>query len=408
MTNVMSGVRVLEVAEHTFVPAASAILADWGADVVKIEHVERGDAMRGLGQTGMVKVGTDDVHVLLEHSNRGKRSLGLDLSSADGIEILYKLAEKCDVFLTNKNPGVRNRLRIDVAHIRERSPNAIYVRGSGYGRFGPYADAGGYDSLAFWARSGAAMAVRDPEGGHIPFMPGPAYGDSIGAMTIAGGIAAALFHRARTGEAPIVDVSLLGTGMWAMGPAISLSSQLNMSWRHPPKDRAQLRNALSASYKTSDQRWIMLTCLQGFAYWPDARSAFYLDFLDGDERFATAEAFADNSPALALMLDQMVGSHPLDFWIHRLSGFRGQWSPYQDCLEVLDDPQVVANGYVQETTTEKGASFKLIATPVQFDEQPALPSRAPLFNEHGDDILQNEVGLDLDSIMDLKVRGVVA
>src|ERR1700682_5466712 len=107
MTKVMEGVRVLEVAEHTFVPAASALLADWGAEVIKIEHVERGDAMRGLIASGVGVMGTD-VHVLLEHSNRGKQSLGLDLTSPDGLDILYRLAATCDVFLTNKLPGVRS------------------------------------------------------------------------------------------------------------------------------------------------------------------------------------------------------------------------------------------------------------------------------------------------------------
>src|ERR687892_2037858 len=121
MTAVMQGVRILEVAEHTFVPAASALLADWGADVVKIEHVERGDAMRGLASSGVVDLGTS-VHVLLEHSNRGKQSLGLDLTSPDGLDILYQLAATCDVFLTNKLPGVRAKLRIDVDDIRAHNP----------------------------------------------------------------------------------------------------------------------------------------------------------------------------------------------------------------------------------------------------------------------------------------------
>src|SRR5271157_3288825 len=113
----MHGVRVLEVAEHTFVPAASALLSDWGAEVIKIEHVERGDAMRGLASTGLALV-PSDVHALLEHSNRGKRSIGLDLTSPDGLEILHKLAGTSDVFLTNKLPGVRKKLKIDVAEIR--------------------------------------------------------------------------------------------------------------------------------------------------------------------------------------------------------------------------------------------------------------------------------------------------
>src|SRR3954452_18499277 len=152
----MEGVRILEVAEHTFVPAASAVLAEWGAEVIKIEHVERGDAMRGLASSGVMPMGMGAVHVLYEHSNRGKKSLGLDLAKPEGLEILYKLAATCDVFLTNKHPGVRSRLKIDVDDIRAHNPDIVYVRGSGFGPFGPDADRGGYDFLAYWCRAGNA------------------------------------------------------------------------------------------------------------------------------------------------------------------------------------------------------------------------------------------------------------
>ena len=137
MTAVMQGVRILEVAEHTFVPAASALLADWGAEVIKIEHVERGDAMRGLASTRRRRHADGDVHVLLEHSNRGKQSLGLDLTSDEGLDVLYKLAATCDVFLTNKLPSVRTKLKIDVDDIRAHNPKIIYVRGTGQGERGP-------------------------------------------------------------------------------------------------------------------------------------------------------------------------------------------------------------------------------------------------------------------------------
>ena len=157
MTAVLQGVRILEVAEHTFVPAASAALADLGAEVIKIEHVERGDGMRGLAASGMALFG-GDVHVLLEHSNRGKKSLGLDLTTDDGRAILYKLAATSDVFLTNKLPGVRTKLKIEVEDVRKHNPRIIYVSGTGQGERGPDADKGSYDSLAYWARSGVALA----------------------------------------------------------------------------------------------------------------------------------------------------------------------------------------------------------------------------------------------------------
>ena len=255
MAAVMSGIRILEVAEHTFVPAASAVLADWGAEVIKIEHVERGDAMRGLASTGVMDLGSG-VHVLLEHSNRGKKSVALDLSTPDGLDVLYRLAATSDVFLTNKLPSVRAKLKIDVEHLRAHNDRIIYVRGTGQGERGPDADRGSYDSLAYWCRSGIALSMKQPDDEGVPPPPGPAFGDSIGAMTIAGGIMGALLHRERTGEATEVDVSLLGVGLWAMGQALALSLQLGVPWTPPPVTQMGA-NPISRNYLTEDGRILL-------------------------------------------------------------------------------------------------------------------------------------------------------
>lgn len=161
MTAILNGIRILEVAEHTFVPAASALLSDWGAEVIKIEHVERGDAMRGLASTG-IGVVPNNVHALLEHSNRGKRSLALDLTTPDGLDILAKLIATSDVFLTNKLPSVRTKLHVDVDDVRAHNPIIVYVRGTGQGERGPDADKGSYDSLAFWACRASPPAPSAP------------------------------------------------------------------------------------------------------------------------------------------------------------------------------------------------------------------------------------------------------
>jgi crotonobetainyl-CoA:carnitine CoA-transferase CaiB-like acyl-CoA transferase len=406
MTAVMQGVRILEVAEHTFVPAASALLADWGAEVIKIEHVERGDAMRGLAQSGLAMIGGGNVHVLLEHSNRGKQSLGLDLTSEDGLDILYKLAATCDVFLTNKLPGVRTKLKIDVDDIKAANPNIIYVRGTGQGEHGPDADKGSYDSLAYWCRAGISMGIKQPDDEFTPPPPGPAFGDSIGAMTIAGGIMGALFHRERTGEATTVDVSLLGVGMWSMGAAIALSLQLDIPWR-PPARGASTGNPLVTSYRTKDGRFVMLSCLQPGKYWPDMCKVIDRPDLAVDERFADADKIRANAAEGTEILRGIFAEHTLDEWREKLATFSGQWAVVQDTLEAASDPQAIANGYVAECETADGTPFKLAGAPVQYGGAPPQPKRAPEFNEHGDAIL-SDLGLDWDTIVDLKVRGVVA
>ena len=405
MTAVMQGVRILEVAEHTFVPAASSLLADWGAEVVKIEHVERGDAMRGLASSGLAIMG-GNVHVLLEHSNRGKQSLGLDLTSPDGLDILHKLAGTCDVFLTNKLPSVLAKLKIGVEDIRAHNPNIVYVRGTGQGTRGPDADKGSYDSLAYWSRSGVAMGVKQVDADYVPAPPAPAFGDSIGAMTIAGGIMGALYHRERTGEATVVDVSLLGVGMWSMGAALALSLQLGMGWAPPPPHRST-GNPLSATYTTKDGKYLSITCLQAGKYWPEMVELIGRPELATDERFADAAAIRENADPATDILREEFAARTADEWRDLLAGFSGQWAMVQDTLEAADDPQTTANGYVVDCQTADGTPFKLAGAPVQYDEQPPQPGRAPEFNEHGDAIL-TDLGLDMETILDLKVRGVVA
>ena len=400
----MQGVRVLEVAEHTFVPAASALLAEWGAEVIKIEHVERGDAMRGLASSGVMAFG-GGVHVLLEHSNRGKKSLGLDLTSEEGLQILYEIAATSDVFLTNKLPSIRTKLKIDLDDIRAQNPDIIYVRGTGQGEHGPEADKGSYDSLAYWCRAGIAMAMSPPDADEVAPPPGPAFGDSIGAMTIAGGIMGALFHRERTGEATTVDVSLLGTGIWSMGATLALSLQLQMPWTRMPAGAGG--NPLTATYRTKDGRFVSLTCLQPGKYWPELCALVGRPELMTDERFVDAAAVLANAVEGRAILTEVFTERTADEWRDLLQSFTGQWAMVQSTLEIADDPQAIANGYVQQYETAEGLEYRLAAPPVRFDDQPPTPLRAPDFNEHGDEILTG-IGLDWDRIIDLKVRGVVA
>lgn len=405
MTAVMEGVRILEVAEHTFVPAASALLADWGAEVIKVEHVERGDAMRGLMSSGVGIMGTD-VHVLLEHSNRGKKSIGLDLGTPEGLEILMKLVDTSDVFLTNKLPSVRSKLKIDVEDIKARNENIIYVRGTGQGERGPDADRGSYDVLAYWHRPGVAKALMYPDDESVPPPPAPAFGDSIGAMTIAGGIMGALFHRERTGEATTVDVSLLGTGIWSMGAALALGLQLGIPWQPPPKG-FNMGNPLVSTYQASDGRWISLSCLQAGKYWAELCEVVGRSDLATDPRFADPESIKEHAMDGVAALKEVFATRTAAEWQEVLRDFSGQWTVVQTTLEVVEDPQVTANGYVVETATAGGTTFKLAAAPVTFGEELPSTSRAPEFNEHGDAILES-LGYDWDAIIDLKVRGVVA
>jgi crotonobetainyl-CoA:carnitine CoA-transferase CaiB-like acyl-CoA transferase len=281
------------------------------------------------------------------------------------------------------------------------------VRGTGQGERGPDADKGSYDVLSYWHRSGMAMGVKQADSTHVPGPPAPAFGDSIGAMTIAGGIMGALYHREKTGEATTVDISLLGIGIWSMGAAMALSLQLGFPWAPPPVGTNLSANPIVATYAAKDDVFVSFSCLQAFRYWAELCGLIGRPDLATDERFTSAELLRENAPAAVDILREVFATRTADEWRDALEPFTGQWTVVQDTLQAAVDPQTVANGYIVECETSGGTPFKLAGAPVQYDGEPPQTQRAPEFNEHGDEILES-IGLDMDAILDLKVRGIVA
>jgi crotonobetainyl-CoA:carnitine CoA-transferase CaiB-like acyl-CoA transferase len=405
MTLPMAGVRVVELAAWTFVPAAGAVLAEWGADVIKVEHPEGGDPQRGLISSGLIPGGPGRCNYLIEQPNHNKRSIGIDVKHPDGRGLLLELCRGADVFLTNWLPGPRQRARLDVEDVRAVNPDIIYVRGSGQGARGPDADKGGYDGSAFWARAGVADALTQLPGDVYGPTQTPAFGDLAGAQTIAGGIAAALFKRARTGEASVVDVSLLGLGTWMMSPNI-IAHKVFADVKLPAFKREEAPNPVANRYRTKDDRVVHLVMLQAARYWPELISALGRPELAKDPRFADPAAMFQNRAAAIRILDELFATRTLAEWREVLRDIHGVWAPAQKAIELHDDVQVTANGYVEQVAASDGSSFPLVANPVQFDEKPAALVRAPEVGQHTDEILQ-EMGLDWDRILELKAAGAV-
>jgi crotonobetainyl-CoA:carnitine CoA-transferase CaiB-like acyl-CoA transferase len=409
MTRPMEGVRILEVAQFTFVPAAGAVLADWGADVIKVEHAERGDAQRGLVRVLGLDVASKGTSFfpIMEGPNRGKRSVGLALDKPSARPVLEALVRQADVFLTNYLPGPRARLKIDVEHIRAINPDIIYVSGSGFGPQGPEADKGGYDSTAFWARGGSAAGVTPRDSDRMMGMPSGAYGDVMGGMTIAGGIAAALYSRKVTGEPSVIDVSLLGVGAWATQFSVNLALLAGGPPLRPePPKHGSATNPLIGTYRTSDDRWLMLSMLQPGKYWPEFCKVAGREDLAADDRFNTTEKIMANAAEAAEIVADILRGRTYAEWLKRFEGMEGQWAAVQDAWEVAQDPSLRANGNIAQVIDADGKPRELVASPVRFDRQSPQLTRAPQFAEHTDEILR-ELGWSDEELLALKIDGAI-
>jgi crotonobetainyl-CoA:carnitine CoA-transferase CaiB-like acyl-CoA transferase len=311
------------------------------------------------------------------------------------------------VFLTNFLPDARRKLRIDVDDVRAVNPDIVYARGSAYGPLGPDAGTGGYDMTGFWSRAGGALGSTPCDLDGVVPQPGPAYGDSIGGMTIAGGIAAALFERAQTGRARVVDISLLGVGVWASGVAVNAALVSGQPWQtNPAGANVAPNNPLVGFYRTSDGRFLGLSMLQGLRYFAEFCRRVGAPDLASDDRFASHAALAANAPAATEVLRQVIGGQPLEHWRKALDGFDGQWSAVQNTAEVAADPQVRANGNIVEVQHD-GQAFDLVASPVLYDETPLTLRPMPEFAAHTEELIL-ELGGDWERIMALKESGAIA
>jgi crotonobetainyl-CoA:carnitine CoA-transferase CaiB-like acyl-CoA transferase len=395
------GYQVLELGTWVFVPAAATVLADFGADVVKIEHPLRGDPQRGLS-TGGVTPELDGVSIAMEQTNRGKRSVGLDVGVAEGRDILYELASRSDVFITSFLPAARQKMQVDVEHIRACNPDIIYVRADAVGPRGPEGGKPGYDSAVFFGRAGVLDSLNPDDVRLPPTLPG--FGDKTGAMNIAFGVAAALLKRERTGEPSVVDVSLLGSAMWVNSSSIIYSAAVGADFT---RQQRRNTNPIAGTYQTADGRWIGLTMLESDRWWPDlCRHLGREDMLE-DPQFVDARARTENSEACVQELAQTFAAAPLEQWRRRLATLRAPWEVVQNQLEVLDDPQARENGYVTEVDHPSGRRITVVRAPVQFDETPPPLGTAPEPGAHTEEVLL-ELGHDWDDIVHYKEQGAIA
>ncbi|OBH66263.1 CoA-transferase [Mycobacterium colombiense] len=397
---VLRGVRVVELASWTYVPSAGAALSDWGADVIKVEGVATGDPGRALVVGGFTRqAARPDADFILELGNRGKRSIAIDIKSETGRELFGRLLASADVFLTNWLPGALERARLTVDDIRAFNPKIIIARGTGLGVRGPDRDRGGFDAATYLARGGVAYTLT-PFGSETPAVQGPGFGDLQGGATLAGGVCAALFHRERTGEPTIVDSSLLAQAMWSIAPSICAADFFDIDGI-PGAPPGLAINPLVNRYKTKDDRWIQLVFLQPDKFWVGFCARMGLPELADDERFVPSSNLIANAPAATELLANTFARHDLAHWQAVLEDEPGVWGALATPRETLNDPQVEPNGYVITNVDDHGEKYRIVAAPVQFDETPPSPARAPEHGQHTEEILL-ELDVDWDDIAKAK------
>jgi crotonobetainyl-CoA:carnitine CoA-transferase CaiB-like acyl-CoA transferase len=357
----LAGVRVIELAHWMAGPAACGILADWGADVIKVEP-HGGEPMRHIW--GSMGANPDAPNGAFLSANRGKRSVELDVRAEAGRGALEALLRTADVLVTNLRPAALRRLGLDPAEVAERFPRLVYCSLTAYGWGGPDEERAGYDLAAFFGRTGIAHEITTQGQPPAPLMQG--IGDTFAAMTSVAGILAALHERERTGSGRFVEASLLRTGMWAL--AGELGVQALGGRPRPPYPRENCPTPIYNSYRTADDRWFFLVGVQAARHLPRVLAAIGRTDLLEDERFASARAVSKNRRDFIPILDAAFAEHPLDHWREIFDVHDVWWAPVQTPAEVVADPQARAMGaWIRiEGAEVDGRPVESVDAPVRF------------------------------------------
>lgn len=395
----LSGITILDCTIWQNGPFATVMLSDMGAEVIKVEDRTTGDPGRGFMDAGAAS----GVSGYFEAMNRNKQSITLDLKSAEGREVFYRLAARVDVVIQNFRHGVAEKLKIAYADLLPHNPKLIYASATGFGREGPDAAMGVFDILG-QARSGALQALRAP-GDPVEYNNAFGLADQTGGILLAQAVTAALFARERSGEGQEVEVSQLGAmlSLQQMGITRHLVNGYEpaMSRRYAP------RNPVFNLYKCQDEEWIAVGGLQGDRYWKDFCTILGLPALGADPRFATMQQRTAANRELVTELDQAFARLSCVTLLTQFAAAGIPCSRVNSYADIASDPQVMANGYIVELEHPHLGPIREIGLPIHFSRTPAAPrSCAPELGQDTEAVLL-KAGFDWDEISALREKGVI-
>jgi crotonobetainyl-CoA:carnitine CoA-transferase CaiB-like acyl-CoA transferase len=404
----LEGIRIIDAGQFVAAPMAANLLSQWGAEVIHIEHPIKGDSLRGtpsatLQGSKSVTLNQHEINVTWEYLSTNKKSLTTDLSQKEGQEIIRRLVSKSDVFLSNMRLYEIEKFELQYEKLKKINPKIIYANLTGYGLKGDECNSPGYDSSAFFARSGITHMLSHPE--QPPVLTRPALGDSPAGLICACGILVALVARERLGIGQEVHTSLFNSGVWTLG----LDIQFALMFRKETEitGRESANNPLANTYKTKDGRWIRLAHIQPDPYWHQFCQAIEREDLEEDLRFNSLRNRSNNNLVLIKIIDEAFIKRNLGEWKIRLADYGLVFSVIQKPCEVIDDPQARANEFYSTFSHPTYGPIELVAAPIKLSETPGtFRTPAPEFGQHTEEILL-ELGYSWDEITELKDKRVI-
>jgi len=395
----LAGIKVLEVASWLAAPSCAALMADMGAEVIKVEPPE-GDTYRNL-YTALL--GDDFVHPCYQFDNRGKRGICINLEDSSGRDALSKLISQCDVFITNLTQPRLQRYRLLASDIHALSPTAIYAVLSGFGTEGADSDRQAFDQTAFWARSGAMSVFGDRDDG--PLISRGGYGDRITGLNLLSAILAALRIKDQTGEGQRVEVTLQRTGVWAMASDVTnalfeRAQPIKTSHREPA-------NPIWNFYKTKDGRYLALIMPMALPYWGKFCTMMNRADWATDDRFATLPGMAEHGPSIVPDIEAAFASEDLSVWREKLDASGLIWEPVSELPEVVEDPALRERGAFSVVVHERGGAMEIVSAPFDIrDADIEVRGPAPDRGEHTR-VVFREAGMSDEDIETLLARGAI-